>query len=237
MAELLRQKNRASGILHMKTLSSLALRLISSAILIPAVVIICFMGGWTYGVFIALVIGIAFSEWVKMALLCSPEKKTQILCLIFGFFYLGSAFIEMSALRLYFDEGAMLVLGLFVTTWASDSTAYLFGKTIGGPKMCPLISPNKTWAGLAGSVFGAGTALLFWNFLFLHFESQLLTFVFGAAMGIVGQAGDLMISYLKRKSGLKDTGALIPGHGGIMDRIDAMLLILPFYIFFCLSQA
>ena len=128
------------------------------------------------------------------------------------------------------------IAALFVTVWASDSMAYVFGRFIGGPKLAPSISPKKTWAGLVGSMTGAGGALILTAYIFLHqfdpvfkFPPLYSFFLYGAFLGIVGQIGDLTVSVFKRSHNMKDTGALIPGHGGVLDRIDALMLITPFY--------
>lgn len=93
-------------------------------------------------------------------------------------------------------------------------------RSIGGPKMAPAISPNKTWAGLGGAV--AAGILALWGLsavTVFHIPLHFMIF-FGAVIALSGQAGDLLVSFLKRKAGVKDTGTLIPGHGGLLDRID-----------------
>ena len=108
--------------------------------------------------------------------------------------------------------------------------------------MSPVISPNKTWAGLGGAVLSGGamlTALLFLGHALspaidadvgLHLGYAWCVFIAGALMGVAGQAGDLMISFFKRRANMKDTGTLIPGHGGLLDRIDALLLVTPVFM-------
>jgi phosphatidate cytidylyltransferase len=142
------------------------------------------------------------------------------------------------------DNGLYLTVTLMLVVWASDTVAYMFGRTIGGPKLAPKISPNKTWAGMAGSVVGAG--LMFYGMirfapnLAAYIDNTIVMtegFVFfliaGAVLGVVGQAGDLLESHMKRKAGVKDSGRLIPGHGGVLDRIDALLLVIPGFVLFC----
>ena len=127
--------------------------------------------------------------------------------------------------------------------WAADIGAFFVGKYFGGPKMAPRISPNKTWAGLGGGCDFAGViAILFFcvNVLVspeavFSWMGVVLIFVLGVVIALAGQAGDLLISAMKRKTGVKDTGTLIPGHGGLLDRIDSMLLAAPvFYVLFSL---
>jgi len=124
-----------------------------------------------------------------------------------------------------------------MSIWASDSGAYFAGRAIGGPKMAPSISPNKTWAGLIGGLVSSTIVLVVYALWFGPWVSQFgidLTIPHGAtvaqlaALGafltISGQAGDLLESYYKRKAGVKDSGTLIPGHGGLLDRIDGLLI-------------
>jgi phosphatidate cytidylyltransferase len=115
-----------------------------------------------------------------------------------------------------------LVFWVFIVTWATDIFAYFAGRSIGGPKLAPRISPNKTWAGLLGGVVGAG--VLGWvaaDYLALGFPFLWL----GAPMGIVAQAGDLYESWEKRRAGVKDSGTILPGHGGVLDRLDGLLAV------------
>ena len=115
-----------------------------------------------------------------------------------------------------------------------DVGAYFAGRTIGGPKIAPAISPSKTWAGLLGGVIGATIALIVYfglggaaagyrNFSGLPMVIELLPF--GAAIAVVAQIGDFFESWLKRRAGVKDSSNLIPGHGGVLDRIDGLLAV------------
>lgn len=216
----------------MAKLSSLKLRLISSAILIPIVTFIIYVGGDVFNAFVGLCMGIALYEWVHITRhMRLPKNRLKTLMIVSGICYLSISLYEMMSLRQQ-AEGLYFTLIFVACIWASDSGAYLFGKTIGGKKMCPNISPNKTWAGYVGALLSpviiliAGMILFFDRSLFL----DMTTILFGILIGITAQSGDLLISFMKRKASLKDTGALIPGHGGILDRIDALLLALPVYL-------
>lgn len=115
-----------------------------------------------------------------------------------------------------------LVFWVLIVTWSTDIFAYFAGRAIGGPKLAPRISPNKTWAGLIGGMAGAG--LLGWlaaDYLALGFPFLWL----GAPMGFVAQAGDLYESWEKRRAGVKDSGTILPGHGGVLDRLDGLLAV------------
>lgn len=161
--------------------------------------------------------------------------------LAFGVFYMNVAFITTLWLRSLENGGLFAILILFVFIWATDIMAYFSGKSIGGPKLAPKISPKKTWAGLIGGMVGSaafGSGLTLWAMdnpeilpLIPGFGDMPIwcVAVTGLVLAVVGQAGDLFISLIKRHYGLKDTGNLIPGHGGILDRIDGLLLAGPVF--------
>jgi phosphatidate cytidylyltransferase len=116
----------------------------------------------------------------------------------------------------------VLVLWVFAVTWAVDIFAYFAGRGIGGPKLAPRISPNKTWAGLIGGM--AGAALAGWLIAY-WFELEPFFRWAGAPMGLAAQIGDLYESWEKRRAGIKDSGSLLPGHGGVLDRLDGLLAV------------
>jgi len=110
--------------------------------------------------------------------------------------------------------------------WSTDIGGYVAGRTIGGPKLAPRISPNKTWSGFAGAIVGA---VIFGGLVALLFgaEMPLLAGAFAGVLAIVAQMGDLFESAIKRKFGVKDSGRLIPGHGGMLDRVDGLIAAAP----------
>jgi phosphatidate cytidylyltransferase len=118
-------------------------------------------------------------------------------------------------------DGRDTVLWLMGVVWATDTGAYFVGRMIGGPRLAPMISPNKTWAGLIGGMAAAGgiAALIGSSFG----GSAALLALLGAGLAIVAQTGDLAESALKRHAGVKDSGRMIPGHGGILDRVDGLM--------------
>jgi phosphatidate cytidylyltransferase len=109
-----------------------------------------------------------------------------------------------------------------VIVWTTDSAAYGFGRMIGGPKLAPRISPGKTWAGLAGGVAAASVASVVFAY-FLGGTSYAILGLIGAVLSLVSQVGDLAESAIKRLFGFKDTSSLIPGHGGVLDRMDGLV--------------
>lgn len=144
-----------------------------------------------------------------------------------GIGYIGLAGICL--LLIHSDFGGCFALWLLVAVWATDIGGYAFGKTIGGAKLAPSISPGKTWAGLFGGMAMAaavGIAAAIYNG-----DSCLGWAVAGMLVAIISQIGDLMESKLKRVFQVKDSGSIIPGHGGVLDRLDGVLLAAPFCFF------
>jgi phosphatidate cytidylyltransferase len=134
-----------------------------------------------------------------------------------GFLYVALPSFALVALRWTWFE---LVFWLMLVTWATDIFAYFAGRSIGGPKLAPRISPNKTWAGLIGGMIGAALV----GALAAHLFGIGTPFLYlGAAMGLIAQLGDLYESWVKRRRGVKDSGAILPGHGGVLDRVDGLL--------------
>lgn len=138
-----------------------------------------------------------------------------------GLLYAGLPALAFIWLRQQ-PDGFQLLLWTMAIVWATDILAYFTGRRMGGAKLAPAISPNKTWSGLLGGMAGAAAASAalaasFWGAPFLLF------LLAGALLAIVAQSGDLFESWLKRRAGVKDSGHLIPGHGGMMDRVDGLV--------------
>lgn len=212
-------------------------RIVSGFILAPLTLTAIYMGGFPFQAFIAIAFGISVKEWIRM----SRKGQHTIRDSIVGVLYIAICFAAFLKLRLDLSQGLFLTATLLVGVWSSDIAAYFSGKFIGGPKLAPKISPNKTWSGFIGGTLGSALALLAMDYFaphfsrasgleFLPFAPLWTAFVIGALFTVFGQIGDLMVSYYKRKVGVKDTGTLIPGHGGILDRIDSLLLVTPFFL-------
>jgi phosphatidate cytidylyltransferase len=140
----------------------------------------------------------------------------------------GVVYVAFPALALIFlreqPDGLLLALWALATVWATDIGAYAAGRSIGGPKLAPSVSPNKTWAGLAGGVIAAlAFGLLLWRFYDLRLQLALA----GPILAVMAQIGDLYESWLKRQAGVKDSGKLLPGHGGVLDRLDGLVPVAP----------
>lgn len=212
--------------------SKLLQRTISALVIAPVFIYIIYLGNTVFLALLAIAFLISMWEWFAL----SKKNEYFVPCFMIGLVYISLSFASFYALRQVYDINAMWVfIGMI---WFSDVGAYFIGKTIGGPKLIAIISPNKTWSGFFGALlFPAmfGTLwIYFFGFLdefksYPFFYALPMAFIIGVVMGSVGQAGDLMVSVVKRMAKVKDTGALIPGHGGLLDRIDSMLLGAPVY--------
>lgn len=215
-------------------MSGLLKRIISALVLGCITVAAVWYGGWAFYALTGVVFAVSVQEWSRLSL---RDGRVRWGLLAAGIVYVALACWSAIWLRGHESAGLYLLLYVFAAIWACDSGAYFAGKTIGGPKMAPAISPNKTWAGMIGGALSAAFATILVTHFLKPYEQGLflqtvplpLHAVFGAFLAVVGQAGDLMISRLKRLCGLKDTGCIIPGHGGLLDRIDALLLALPIF--------
>lgn len=163
-----------------------------------------------------------------------PDATNSVFCLV----YTGFALIAIPALRAQANGPSLLVF-LLCVVWAGDSVALYVGRAWGRHKLAPSISPNKTWEGTVGSIAGSlivtaglielSELLSRWNSVVLSYADEGWAYWLALAVivNIAGQVGDLAESGLKRSAGVKDSGNLLPGHGGILDRVDALLLAAP----------
>ena len=143
-----------------------------------------------------------------------------------GVLYLSVPLLALVWLRALPDIGLLVILWLFLVVWSTDVMAYVVGRTVGGPKLAPSISPGKTWSGLFGGM--AGAAVIGGLMALLVDPLHVLpSMILAMGLAIVAQIGDLAESALKRRAGVKDSGGLIPGHGGVFDRIDGLLFAAP----------
>ncbi|WP_343005104.1 MULTISPECIES: phosphatidate cytidylyltransferase [unclassified Collinsella] len=144
---------------------------------------------------------------------------------VFGAAYTGLLFSSVVVIRASYlgTEGALLTLGVMGSVWVNDATAYIFGSQFGKHKMAPRISPNKSWEGFVGGLLGSCLTWIALYALKVCGIRLLLALIGGLVCGVSGVIGDLFESRLKRAVGVKDSGNLIPGHGGLLDRSDSML--------------
>lgn len=145
--------------------------------------------------------------------------------LVAGVAYIGLPTVALIGLRGDSEIGRQTVYWLLGVVWASDIGAYFTGRALGGPKLAPRISPGKTWAGFCGGVaFAGGVGAIVAAVLELNELWSLA--VISAVLGGIAQGGDLFESWIKRRFGVKDSGNLIPGHGGLLDRVDALIAVI-----------
>ena len=141
-----------------------------------------------------------------------------------GAIYTGLPAVALIWLRQDGDAGLLTIVWLMLLVWATDTGAYAAGRTIGGPLLMPKVSPKKTWAGLLGGVFCAaatGLGVGYWE------QGTVVPGLaaVSAVLAVVAQAGDLFESWVKRRCGVKDSSNIIPGHGGVLDRVDGLLAV------------
>lgn len=141
-----------------------------------------------------------------------------------GVAYVGVPCVAMAWLRAIPDDGLATLLWVLALVWATDTGGYIAGRGLGGPKLAPRISPNKTWAGLIGGVIAAAAVGVAAAFLVPDVPAWIAV-PLSAALAVVEQAGDLFESAVKRRFGVKDSSRLIPGHGGVLDRVDGLLAV------------
>lgn len=197
-------------------------RVVTALILIPLALYAIF---YSKNFFIFVAIGIAIvmtAEWLDMIRSQTDQKKWRLI----GLFYILIPIYSVIKIRLY---DADILFWMFAVIWSTDIFAFFAGKSLGGPKLMPEISPNKTWSGLAGGVVASILIGFMSSFMF---AGGVVFFVFVSAfLAIIEQGSDLLESKFKRIFGVKDSSNLIPGHGGVLDRLDGMMLVAPTVLF------
>jgi phosphatidate cytidylyltransferase len=201
--------------------SDLPVRLASAVVMVAIAGTALWLGGYVWFAFVVIVAAIGWGEYLALVTKLSNGVLAKALALAAGtivFLAAGWALISLPAAVL------LGVLGLVIAT---DAGAYFAGRAIGGPKIAPSISPSKTWAGLMGGATLAGLVAA-GSFIYQTGEFTLrpmlaIAFAIGALLACLAQSGDFLESWLKRKAGVKDSSNLIPGHGGVLDRVDGLL--------------
>ena len=201
--------------------TDLRLRTLSAAALAPVALVCGWIGGLPFTALIgAGALGLTV-EWTRLS-----HRNIAPLWLVFtGFLWIGMAGAALLWLRaLAGGQGA--VITLMVVVWATDITAYVMGRAVGGPRLAPRISPGKTWSGAACGLAAAVLTSLVASLAFGLAQPPAAA-VGGALLGIAAQIGDFAESAIKRRLGVKDSGGLIPGHGGLFDRLDGLMAAAP----------
>jgi phosphatidate cytidylyltransferase len=207
-------------------MNELTKRFISSFILLPLLILVILEGSFFFKLFILICLVITFYEWDNLI-----KKKGFVKNI--GFLFLIFSFYSIYELRTKFENNYLYLLIIFLICVTTDTGGYIFGRVFKGPKLTK-ISPNKTYSGMIGSYILTLLSLIIFNNLFLEETFNLKNnaiynlLIFGAVVSFISQLGDLVISYFKRIYKIKDTGKIIPGHGGLLDRIDGMIFAFPF---------
>lgn len=233
--------------------SDLPVRLASAVVMLVVAGGALWLGGWFWSLFvIALALGVLW-EWNRLVGRFSGSTAVETAWFFAGVVYIGGAAAAMHVARNGLDEfdpaspimgwGALEVLVVYILPIiAVDVGAYFAGRAIGGPKIAPKISPSKTWAGLGGGALLAalvgvaveiadiGPAAATQGFTVINLGMAVLG---GALIAVLAQAGDFFESWMKRRAGVKDSGNLIPGHGGLFDRLDGFLAV--FFVLFVIA--
>lgn len=205
-----------------KPRSDLGIRTLSGVVMMFVAAGAIWIGGPVFAIFIALItVGLLF-EWTKLVLGLTSSPAVRLFWILFGLLYVGLATAFLVFLREFAE--LYILLGLIGLVISTDTGAYFAGRTFGGPKIAPAISPSKTWSGLFG---GMAASALFLSILGHYTEGLAFWQPFtGAGLAVVAQAGDFFESWMKRRAGVKDSGNLIPGHGGLFDRADGLVAVL-----------
>jgi phosphatidate cytidylyltransferase len=221
----------------MKPRSDLGVRTLSSVAMMSVAIGAIWLGGYAFiGLIVLVGLGV-YWEFARLSVAFARNMPARIIWLVGGLLYVGLACFTLllfSAPFFGMTPTIMLIAGVIGT----DVGAYFAGRTFGGPKIAPRISPSKTWSGLLGGMVGAGLMMIaiqaaIYAFrggnagdgdVYLTYGWQRLA-VTGAALAVVAQIGDFFESWMKRRAGVKDSGRLIPGHGGLFDRTDGLIAV------------
>jgi len=195
----------------------LTARVLSAAVLAPIAVFCLWAGRWTWDLLLSLTALGLIAEWLRLC-----RRRPAMTVAAAGAAYILVAFAALAWLR---ADGWGNVLFVLLIVWATDIGAYLVGRRIGGARLARRISPGKTWSGAVGGLACAvGVGL---GAFFLQPGASVRALAVAAGLSVAAQAGDLLESGMKRHFGVKDSGRLIPGHGGLLDRLDGLLAAAP----------
>lgn len=218
-------------------MSALKSRILIGLIGFPSVIYIIFNHIIFFNIIVIICFSLAFIEFAKI----TSKFSNRLSWLIFGVLYIFGGMISLIYLRsIDLILNSPFTFLLFAGVMINDSMAFIVGKILGGPKIIPNISPNKTYAGLIGGLFGSIMFIflidkyfldVFTNFYLTNMDKIFLIFVFN----IIGFFGDSFESFIKRKAKIKDSSKLLLGHGGMLDRLDSLILTTPFTMFYVIA--
>ena len=198
-------------------------RLLTSFLIIPLALFFIISGSLFFTLFLSIIFLISIYEWFKLT---KNLKFSKIIGTIFILFSIYSAYLLRN------EQGVYVFIFIILISILTDIGGYLFGKTFKGPKLTK-ISPNKTYSGVIGSFFlSIIGGLIYFNLLMgnipLRAEQHIGVLIIIFLISLVSQLGDLIISFFKRIAKIKNTGTILPGHGGLLDRIDGIIFTIPF---------
>ena len=193
-------------------MSELAVRTLTGLILIVAALLAAYVGGNIFALLVAAIATLMFYEWTRIVRNWGP------IWYLSGFFY--ALLPALALLWIRERAGLNLLIWVFIVTWSTDIGAYFAGRTFGKRKLAPSISPNKTVEGLCG---GIAAAALLGGAWVVATGLGIALLALAPVLAIAAQAGDLFESGMKRRAGVKDSGAWLPGHGGVLDRLDGLV--------------
>jgi phosphatidate cytidylyltransferase len=196
----------------------LLLRIVSAVVLAPLALAAVWYGFPWIDLLAAIVAPIMVGEWFRLT-------RGRPIVRVAAVLYSIAALLALLWLRHQPGFGRETILWILACVWATDIGAYFIGSYAGGAKLAPSISPSKTWSGLVGGMCASAVVSAMCGLLFGAGDTFLLALT-GVAVAIVAQAGDLLESAAKRRAGVKDSGSIIPGHGGLLDRIDGLIAAL-----------
>ena len=194
-------------------MNELVLRTVTGMVLIAAALGAAILGGTLFAVVVAAVATAIFYEWTRIVRGWGPVWYVS------GFVYALLPALALLWVRERDAHGLFLVVWMFLVTWSTDIGAYFVGRKFGRAKLAPSISPNKTIAGLYGGIAAAAVIGGAWTLLTGLGRPLLLL---APLFALAAQGGDLFESWMKRKAGVKDSGTWLPGHGGVLDRLDGL---------------
>ncbi|MCA1654609.1 MAG: phosphatidate cytidylyltransferase [Sphingomicrobium sp.] len=197
-------------------MNELTWRVLTGIAMIAVALGAAFAGGYAFAVLVAAVAAMMFVEWTRIV------RGWGFHWVVAGFFYALIPALAMLWIRERADHSLILLLWVFIVTWSTDIGAYFAGRAIGGAKLAPSISPNKTWAGLIG---GMATAALLGGLWAANTGLPRMLLMLAPLFAVGAQTGDLFESGLKRRAGVKDSGTWLPGHGGALDRLDGLVVV------------
>ena len=220
--------------------SDLPVRLASALVMAAIAATALWMGGWVWIGFVALVAGLVLWEFNRLIRGADISGLAETLWLFFGAIYVSGAALAMVQVRDNYSALGVAFIYLLPVI-AVDVGAYFVGRAVGGPKIAPKLSPSKTWAGLIGGAIGAScvtVGVVISGFMPEQLGPDILPAIAlaiaaGALIAVVAQGGDFLESWLKRRAGVKDSSGLIPGHGGVFDRVDGFIAV--FFLVFCVN--